>query len=136
MVARRLREQGVHARTVQLKLRNRAFETITRARTLARPTQLDVEISRAIRELFHENWKPGTQIRLLGVQLSHFTDEAGQLNLLDGAKDERWREAMRAADHMRDRFGNSAVGLAAGMRGNFRERTHEAVIPKADAKKT
>jgi len=135
MVARRLREQGVHARTVQLKLRNRAFETITRARTLARPTQLDIEISRTIRELFRENWKPGAEIRLLGVQLSHFTSEAGQLNLLDSAQDERWREAMRAADHMRDRFGNSAVGLAAGMRGNFRERTHETLIPKPGAKK-
>jgi DNA polymerase-4 len=32
---------------------------------------------------------------------------------------------MAAADRMRDRFGESAVSLAASMRGNFRERTHE-----------
>ena len=34
MVGRRLREQGLHARTVQLKLRYRDFTTITRAQTL------------------------------------------------------------------------------------------------------
>jgi len=129
MVARRLREQGVHVRTVQIKLRNRAFETITRARTLDRPTQLDIEISRTARELFRENWQAGTQVRLLGVQLSHFTREEGQLGLLDNAQDERWRQAMAAADHMRDRFGIDAIGLAGGMRGGFRERTHEAIIP-------
>ena len=28
-------------------------------------------------------------------------------------------------DRMRDKFGESAVSLAAGLRGNFRERTHE-----------
>jgi DNA polymerase-4 len=135
MVARRVRDQGVHARTVQLKLRNRAFETITRARTLDRPTQLDIEISRTIREIFRENWTPGTQIRLLGVQLSHFTHEAGQLGLLDSAQDERWRQAMLAADLMRDRFGNGAIGLAGGLRGNFRERTHESILQKPEEKK-
>ena len=30
-----------------------------------------------------------------------------------------------AADRMRDKFGESAVSLAASMRGKFRERTHE-----------
>jgi hypothetical protein len=28
-------------------------------------------------------------------------------------------------DHLRDKFGESAVGLARGMKGGFRERTHE-----------
>jgi DNA polymerase-4 len=32
---------------------------------------------------------------------------------------------MAVADRLRDKFGESSVGLAAGMRGTFRERTHE-----------
>jgi DNA polymerase-4 len=130
MVARRLREHGLHARTVQIKLRNQAFETVTRARSLPQPTQLDIEISRQARELFHENWQPGTKVRLLGVHVSGFTHEAGQMNLLESARDARWRDAMAAADKLRDRFGDGAVGLAGGMRGSFRERTHEAIVPK------
>jgi hypothetical protein len=30
-----------------------------------------------------------------------------------------------AADRLHDRFGESSLKLATGMRGNFRERTHE-----------
>src|SRR6266540_3825116 len=44
MVCRRLRENGLHTRTVQLKLRYSDFSTITRAHTLARPTHVDAEI--------------------------------------------------------------------------------------------
>src|SRR5258708_15286002 len=44
MVGRRLREQGFHARTLQLKLRYKDFTTITRAHTLDAPTQFDNEI--------------------------------------------------------------------------------------------
>lgn len=130
MVARRLREHGLHARTVQIKLRNQAFETVTRARSLPQPTQLDIEISRQARELFHENWHAGTKVRLLGVHVSGFTHEAGQMNLLESGRDARWRDAMAAADKLRDRFGDGAVGLAGGMRGSFREKTHEAIILK------
>jgi DNA polymerase-4 len=135
MVARRLREHGFHARTVQIKLRNQAFETLLRARSLPQPTELDIEISRQARELFHENWKPGTKVRLLGVHVSGFSHEAGQMNLLESNQNARWRDAMAAADRLRDRFGDSAVSLAGGMKGAFRERTHEALVPKTKTPK-
>jgi len=63
MVCRRLREQKLHARTLQLKLRDSAFHTITRAHTLGRPTSVDSEVLAAIRELFRANWK-GDAVRL------------------------------------------------------------------------
>jgi DNA polymerase IV len=126
MVGRRLREANFFARTVQLKLRYNDFTTITRAHTLSDPTQLDTEIFESIRGLFRKNWKKGMQVRLLGVQTSHFTTQsAAQIDLLDGGRQQRWRDALTAADKLRDRFGESSVGLAAGMRGAFRERTHE-----------
>ncbi len=125
MVGRRLRESNVHARTVQLKLRYKDFTTITRAHTLPSPTQLDTEIFEQIRALFRKNWKKGAQVRLLGVQASSFTQEPDQINLLDGNRQERWKNALAAADRLRDKFGESSVSLAAGMRGTFRERTHE-----------
>jgi DNA polymerase-4 len=125
MVGRRLREADVRARTIQLKLRYSDFTTITRAHSLPRPTQLDVEIFEEARRLFRANWKKGATVRLLGVQASGFDEDAGQMNLLDPKRDERWKQALAAADKVRDKFGESSVGLATGMKGGFRERTHE-----------
>jgi DNA polymerase-4 len=139
MVARRLREHGLHARTIQLKLRYKDFTTITRAHSLVAPTQLDTEIFEQIRTLFRRNWKKGAEIRLLGVHVSSFEQTApGQLDLLDDGRHQRWQQALAAADRLRDRFGESSVGLAGGMKGAFREKTHEnpASLPgKAPKKK-
>ena len=125
MVGRRLREHGLHARTVQLKLRYSDFSTITRAHSITRATQLDTELFDELRHLFRSNWRPGAAVRLLGVHASGWSEGEEQLDLLGEEKHERWKQAMAAADRLRDRFGESAVGLASGMRGGFRERTHE-----------
>jgi len=125
MVGRRLREANFYARTVQLKLRYKDFTTTTRAHTLPNPTQLDTEIFENVRTLFRKNWKKGMHIRLLGVQASHFSNESAQIGLLDDNRQQRWKDALSAADKLRDKYGESSVGLAAGLRGAFRERTHE-----------
>lgn len=135
MVCRRLREAGVHTRTVQLKLRYSDFTTITRARTLPRATHLDTEVFEQVRELFRKNWKPGSTIRLLGVQASSLEAAAGQMDLLEGARTARWEKAMSAADRLRDKFGESAVSLASGMKGGFRERVHDNPVALRGKKK-
>jgi DNA polymerase-4 len=125
MVARRLREGGFFARTIQLKLRYKDFTTITRANSLEQPTQMDNQIFEQARHLFFANWKKGAPVRLLGVQASNFESGSAQLDLLEPAQQQRWQNALAAMDHLRDKFGESAVGLARGMKGGFRERTHE-----------
>ncbi len=126
MVGRRLREANFHAGTIQLKLRYKDFTTLTRAHTLPSPTQLDTEIFEQVRTLFRKNWKKGAQVRLLGVHASSFSSsQPDQINLLEGGRQQRWKDALAAADRLRDKFGESSVKLATGMRGTFRERTHE-----------
>jgi len=125
MVGRRLREGGYFARTIQLKLRYKDFTTLTRAHTLEQPTQMDHEIFEQIRRLFLHNWKKGAPVRLLGVQTSNFESGPAQMDLLEPARDARWQKVLAAADHLRDKFGESTIGLATGMKGSFRERTHE-----------
>jgi DNA polymerase-4 len=136
MVARRLREAGVHARTIQLKLRYKDFTTITRAHSLAAPTQLDTEIFEQIKTLFRKNWRQGQYVRLLGVQTSSFEEETQQGDLLEGDRRERWQKALSAADRLRDKFGESSVTLARGMRAGFRERTHENPVSLPGKKKS
>ena len=125
MVGRRLREAKFYARTIQLKLRYKDFTTITRAHSLTAATQLDGEIFEEVRKLFRKNWKPGREVRLLGVQASSFEAQTEQINLLEGGRQQRWKDALAAADRLRDKFGESTVSLASGLKGGFRERTHE-----------
>lgn len=125
MVGRRMRDQGFTARTFQLKLRYSDFTTITRAHSVPAPTAVDTEIFSAIRKLFQDNYQQGRTIRLLGVHASNFGDAPGQMDLLDDGLRDRWARALSASDRLRDKYGESAVFLARGMKGNFRERVHE-----------
>ncbi len=138
MVGRRLREAGLHARTVQLKLRYDDFTTITRAHTLPRATQLDVELFQAARKLFRDNWQRGRPIRLLGVHAASFAHEERQLDLLEPDQQRRWRQALSAADHLRDKYGESAVELGGGLKARFRERVQEnpASLPGKSKKRS
>jgi DNA polymerase IV len=124
MVCRRLREQKLHARTLQLKLRDSRFHTITRAHTVDRATSVDSEVFAAIRRLFRENWK-GDAIRLLGVHVSHFEAESEQISLDGQRSHDKWNQALSAADRLREKYGENAISLATGMKSRFRERIHE-----------
>ncbi|MCI0355646.1 MAG: DNA polymerase IV [Acidobacteria bacterium] len=135
MVCRRLREGALHARTLQLKLRYSDFTTITRAHTLPQATHLDTEVYGQVRTLFRKSWKPGAAVRLLGVQASSLETAEGQMDLLDGARHARWERAMSAADRLRDKFGESAVSLASGMKSGFRERVHDNPVALRGKKK-
>jgi DNA polymerase-4 len=125
MVARRLRDQRFEARTLQLKLRYSDFSTITRAHSLTAATAVDTEIFDAIRKLFHDNYERGRAVRLLGVHASNFGDAPLQMGLLDDGLHDKWTRALSATDRLRNKYGESAVFLAKGMKGKFRERVHE-----------
>jgi DNA polymerase-4 len=124
MVARRLRDHHLYARTLQIKLRYSDFSTYTRARTLDRATQIDTELADAARDLFHKAWT-GKAIRLLGVYAQALVSGEGQTNLLDEDKTQRWRKTLEAVDRLRDKYGDGSVSLAAGMKAGFRARVHE-----------
>jgi DNA polymerase-4 len=136
MVARRLRDHRLYARTVQIKLRYSDFSTFTRARTLDHASQIDLQIADAARELFHQAWS-GKPIRLLGVYAQSLESGEGQTSLLDEGKTERWRKTLEAVDRMRDKYGDGTVSLAAGLNAGFRARVHENPenLPGKDPKK-
>jgi DNA polymerase-4 len=124
MVARRLRDHHLFARTLQIKLRYSDFSTFTRAKTLDRASQIDTELAEAARSLFHKAWttKP---IRLIGVYAQSLVADEGQTNLLDEEKTQRWRKTLEAVDRIRDKYGDTIVSLAAGLKAGFRARVHE-----------
>ena len=108
-VAGRLRSAGVRAGTVTVKIRDSAFRTITRQRTLAEPTDLTEPIFRAALELARPEVR-GMRVRLLGVTASNL-GEREQLALFESVEPRR-RRAVEAADALRRRYGERAVTRA------------------------
>jgi DNA polymerase-4 len=130
-VGRRLREAGLYARTIQIKLRYSDFSTFTRAHTLTESTNLDMEILAEARALFDRNWTKA-KVRLIGVQTSGLESKAGQTSLLSQPERDRWAKALTAADVLRDKYGDSSVSLGSSVLGRFREKTHEALPDRAE----
>ena len=125
MVARRLRDHALFARTIQIKLRYSDFSTFTRSRTLDHATHIDTELSAAARALFHKNWT-GKPIRLLGVYAQSLEGAEGQTSLLAEPRADGWRRALAAVDKIRGKYGDDGiVSLAAGMTAAFRPRVHD-----------
>ena len=113
--SKRLRDAGLHARTVTLTVRFADFTTITRSQTLSEPSDLDTVFLRTIRELFFSAWNGKAMLRLVGVALSSFSAGSGQLDLLDPGRREKLERLARAADRLRDRFGFSKVQLGGSL---------------------
>ena len=108
-VSGRLRHAGLKASTVAVKVRDSAFETLTRQRTLLEPTDMTEPIWRAALDLARPQMR-GKRIRLVGITASNFGARE-QLGLFE-ADDVRQRRVVEAADELRERFGTRAVTRA------------------------
>ncbi len=107
-VAFRLREQGLCASTVRLKLRRPDFSTHSRQTTLDQPTNADSILFGAAEQLFKELWQTGQSVRLLGVGASNLSECAHQLSLWD-TTNEKERRLLDALDDLRERYGKKVV---------------------------
>ncbi len=108
-VASRLRAGGVRAATIQVKVRDSAFHTVTRQRTLPEPTDLADPIFRAALALVRPEVR-GRRIRLLGVG-AHGLGEPTQMGLF-ATEDPRRRRAVEAQDEIRRKYGSRALTRA------------------------
>ena len=121
---KRLREAGLAARTLTLTIRYAGFETHTRSKTLAEPTELDTDIYSVFQDLFRKHRDPKRRVRLLGVSLSGFTHGNAQLDLLEKERREKLAKLTKAADRLRDRFGFGKVQFGGSLSSEF-ERQRE-----------
>jgi DNA polymerase-4 len=112
LVAGRLRDHCLFARTVGLKLRFAPFHTLTRDLTLDEPTHFDSVIFENVLRLFKRAFNPRQRVRLVGVRASNLERTAFQRNLLEAPRREKLDRILQATDRMRRRFGFDAVQLA------------------------
>ena len=108
-VSGRLRASGVRASTVTVKIRDSAFRTITRRRTLPDPTDLTEPIWRTALELARPEVR-GMRVRLLGVTASNL-GVRDQLSLF-GTEEARRHRLVEAEDAIRRRYGVRTITRA------------------------
>jgi DNA polymerase-4 len=100
-----LREQRMETRCVTLKVRYADFKTLTLAKTLPQPTDLDTVVYETVRELLPRAKSRRARVRLVGVSLSSLVHNQHQLSLFPTKAHEKWRRALAAVDRVRDRYG-------------------------------
>jgi DNA polymerase-4 len=111
--SRRLRKAGLAAGTVQVKIRQADFRTVTRQKRLAPPGNGTDQIFALARDLLR-TWladNADVKIRLLGVGTSTLSP-ADQDDLFAGQDSAPKSDVDQMVDDIRDRFGLSSVGRA------------------------
>lgn len=104
----RLRERGLFAKTVTMKIKFADFTTLSRAKTLPIGIDGTHETYEIVKKLYLALHNEGARIRLVGVSMSNLLDEAPvQLEL--GARERGWRDADTAIDKAKARFGGGSV---------------------------
>ena len=107
-VAMRLRRKHLSGKTVKIKLRWPDFQTLTRQKTLAQPTNQDSIIYNSALELFKLEWSPGKPVRLIGIGVSHLSTEIQQLSLFNNSF-QKEKKLLNAIDELRERFGEKTI---------------------------
>jgi DNA polymerase-4 len=110
-LASRLRQVGLHSRTVDVKIRSSDFRTWTRAVTLAEPTNLTDLLWQAAADLFERSLtREMLPVRLLGVGTARLTrDPVVQRGLFDEETREKQNALDKVVDAIRGQFGTEAI---------------------------
>ncbi len=116
-VSARAKAKNKAGRVVTLKLKTKAFKTITKRQSLHQPTQMADTIYRVARSLYDAAGHTGP-FRLIGVGISDLTsadDADREGDLLDPDAGRR-ANAERATDKIRAKFGSDAIKKGRALR--------------------
>ncbi len=108
--ASQLREEGLRARCVSLKLRYSDFKTVTRSHTLSDAACEDPIIFDTVRNLFRKLFTRRTRVRLIGVALTSLTSGAPpQMELFENLDARQWQKLYQGIDRLREKYGFRSI---------------------------
>lgn len=116
-VARRLRNQRLKCRTVQVQIKDPSFKVISRQKKLEHPTYLTKELFDSAMDIIHSSWIIGKPIRMItvtGASIITETEQVRQLTIFDeeqNASEEKQEQLEKTMDMIKSRFGDDAVML-------------------------
>ncbi len=114
-VARRLRAANMAGRCVAVRIRYHGFETVIHGHKVKSYLQHEIDLYPVAERLFHESYRMGTPVRLVGIHISELkpTNEIVQQELFIAPPDTD--DLSRACDEIKERFGENAIGFASGV---------------------
>ncbi len=121
-VTGRLRAEGLLARTIQIKVRDKRFHTVTRRRSLALPTASTQLVYKLARQLL-EKWlleHSNTPVRLLGMGVSGLEEPDNRGIEYDSVAD---KALDRTLDEIRNRYGEGMATHAGALRTGKKGRS-------------
>ena len=107
--AERMREKGLAANTVSIKVRFSDFKTISRSKTLDLPINSTQEIFEVVKNLYLALGLERALIRLVGVSLDSLVENDDLQQMVLGQRESGWAQADRAIDQIKQRFGRTSL---------------------------
>jgi len=104
----RLRDRGLFAKTISIKVRFADFSTINRSKTLPLPIDSTHDVYEVAKGLYQGLRIDRARLRLVGVSLENLSEGAPHQMML-GEREVGWRQAEGAMDQARARFGKGSV---------------------------
>jgi len=111
-LAYQLRRGNKLTACVTFKIRYSDFQTYTQQQHIPY-SAMDHTIIPVVLDLFHKLYNRRLLVRLIGVRFSHLVEGGYQINLFED--NEKHIHLSQAIDKMRERYGDRAIVIAAGM---------------------
>ena len=127
-VERRLNRKEVMGSSIQLMIRYKNHETITRSRRLEQYIEAQKDIAQVAKELWTKNWN-GQPVRLLGVTVQHIEDKAKlgkQLDLFTFEKEANKLKLHQTIHALTDKYGEEVFK---------RQKAHHDIQPQTSFQK-
>ncbi len=105
----RMREKGFATNTISIKVRFADFKTISRSKTVDLPITGTQEIFEVVKNLYLALNLDRVLIRLVGISLDSLVEDADVKQLTLGERTTGWRQADKAIDRIKGRFGAGSL---------------------------
>ena len=105
----RMREKGFATNTISIKVRFADFKTISRSKTVDLPITGTQEIFEVVKNLYLALNLDRVLIRLVGISLDSLVEDEDVKQLTLGERANGWRQADKAIDRIKGRFGAESL---------------------------
>jgi DNA polymerase IV len=105
----RMREKGFATNTISIKVRFADFKTISRSKTVDLPITGTQEIFEVVKNLYLSLNLDRVLIRLVGISLDSLVEDEDVKQLTLGERATGWRQADKAIDRIKGRFGAGSL---------------------------
>ena len=105
----RMREKGFATNTISIKVRFADFKTISRSKTVDLPITGTQEIFEIVKNLYLSLNLDRVLIRLVGISLDSLVEDEDVKQLTLGERATGWRQADKAIDRIKGRFGAGSL---------------------------